>query len=78
MMPADNGHRDDRQQRRRLGLDLAEVEQEHEGGNEDQPAADSEEPAERARQETDHDGSEDLHHQTSSQAAMAARSPANA
>src|SRR4029453_9241280 len=62
MLPPGAGHDDwqDREQRRRFGLDLAEVEKQYERRHEDQAAADSEQTAERARKQPDQEDGNDL------------------
>jgi hypothetical protein len=77
MLPPRPGHHhgQDRQERRRLGVDLAEIEQQDERRHEDQTAADAEEAAERTCEEPDDDRRDDLH-QTSSQIPTAASSTA--
>jgi trehalose 6-phosphate phosphatase len=63
MLPPGSGHDDrkNREERRRLGVHLAEIEQQNERRHEDQSSADAEETAERSRDEADRDRSDDLH-----------------
>src|SRR3954454_16312451 len=57
---ADDRHRHDRQQRRRLGIDLVEPEEHRQRGDEEDAAADSEQAGEQSRERADDDRGDHL------------------
>src|SRR4051812_16006828 len=72
---ADERDGDDRQQRRRLGAQLGEPEEEHEPGHEEHAAPEPGHPSEHAGRGPDRDGAGDVH-QTTSTTADATRTTA--
>src|SRR4051794_24495347 len=71
---ADERHRHDREQRGRLGVDLAEAEEDRQRGHEQHAAADAQQPGEDARERADDDRRD---HRSARSAAATTRTAAN-